>query len=102
MTFLPLASTSMSAVLPVTSALVNPLPLLYNFSATSLFDKLSVMTRKYAENALAYHLENRDYLGFRMIFKVSLNQIFSNFNTMLYTINQTKSVFYGTQQCVKV
>jgi hypothetical protein len=23
------------------------------------FDKLSVMTRKYAENALAYHLENR-------------------------------------------
>jgi hypothetical protein len=31
-------------------------------------------------------LENRDFLGFRMIFKVPLNQIFSNFNTMLYTI----------------
>jgi hypothetical protein len=31
-------------------------------------------------------LENRDFLGIRMIFKVPLNQIFSNFNTMLYTI----------------
>jgi hypothetical protein len=31
-------------------------------------------------------LENRDFLGFRMIFKVWLNQIFSNINTMLYTI----------------
>jgi hypothetical protein len=34
-------------------------------------------------------LENRDYLlilGFRMIFKVWLNQICSNFNTMLQTI----------------
>ena len=31
-------------------------------------------------------LENRDFLGFRMIFKVWLNQIFSNFNTMLWTI----------------
>jgi hypothetical protein len=31
-------------------------------------------------------LENRDFLGFRMIFKVVLNQIFSNFNTMLWTI----------------
>ena len=28
-------------------------------------------------------LENRDFLDFRMIFKVWLNQIFSNFNTML-------------------
>jgi hypothetical protein len=28
-------------------------------------------------------LENRDFLGFRMIFRVWLNQIFSNFNTML-------------------
>jgi hypothetical protein len=27
-------------------------------------------------------LENRDFLGFRMIFKVRLNQIFSNFNTI--------------------
>jgi hypothetical protein len=27
-------------------------------------------------------LENRDFLGFRMIFKVPLNQIFSNFHTM--------------------
>jgi hypothetical protein len=35
MTFLPLASTSMSAVLPVTSALVDPLPLSYSFSATN-------------------------------------------------------------------
>jgi hypothetical protein len=26
-------------------------------------------------------LENRDFLGFRMIFKVRLNQIFANFNT---------------------
>ena len=31
-------------------------------------------------------LENRDFLGFRMIFKVPLNQIFSNFSIMLYTI----------------
>jgi hypothetical protein len=31
-------------------------------------------------------LENRDFLGCRMIFKVWLNQIFSNFNTMLWTI----------------
>jgi hypothetical protein len=31
-------------------------------------------------------LENRDFLGFRMIFKVWLNQIFWNFNTMLWTI----------------
>jgi hypothetical protein len=31
-------------------------------------------------------LENRDFLDFRMIFKVGLNQIFSNFNTMLWTI----------------
>ena len=30
--------------------------------------------------------ENRDFLGFRMIFKVWLNQIFSNFHTMLWTI----------------
>jgi hypothetical protein len=28
-------------------------------------------------------LENRDFLGFRMIFKVQLNQIFSNFNHFL-------------------
>jgi hypothetical protein len=31
-------------------------------------------------------LENRDFLGFRMIFKVRLTQIFSNFNTMRRTI----------------
>ena len=31
-------------------------------------------------------LENRDFLGFRMIFKVWLNQIFSIFNSMLWTI----------------
>jgi hypothetical protein len=31
-------------------------------------------------------LENRDFLGFRMIFKVRLNQIFSNINTMRCTI----------------
>jgi hypothetical protein len=31
-------------------------------------------------------LENRDFLGFRMIFKVWLNQIFSNFNIILWTI----------------
>jgi hypothetical protein len=31
-------------------------------------------------------LENRNFLGFWMIFKVWLNQIFSNFNTMLWTI----------------
>ena len=31
-------------------------------------------------------LENKDFLGFRMIFKVWLNQIISNFNTMLWTI----------------
>jgi hypothetical protein len=31
-------------------------------------------------------LENKDFLGFWVIFKVRLNQIFSNFNTMQYTI----------------
>ena len=31
-------------------------------------------------------LENKDFLGFRKIFKEWLNQIFSNFNTMLWTI----------------
>jgi hypothetical protein len=31
-------------------------------------------------------LENRDFLGFRMIFKIWLNQIFSNFKAMLWTI----------------
>jgi hypothetical protein len=31
-------------------------------------------------------LGNRDFLGFRMIFKVWLNQIFSNFNTLWSTI----------------
>ena len=40
-------------------------------------------------------LENRDFLGFRMIFKVPLNQMFSNFNTMLYT-NKIQVMFdYG-------
>jgi hypothetical protein len=37
-------------------------------------------------------LENRDFLDFRMIFKVPLNQIFSNFNTMLYTIKYRLSL----------
>jgi hypothetical protein len=37
-------------------------------------------------------LENRNCLGFRMIFKVWLNQICSNFNTMLWTI---KYLSYG-------
>ena len=37
-------------------------------------------------------LENKDFLGFRMIFKVPLNQIFSNFNTMLYTIKYRLSL----------
>jgi hypothetical protein len=37
-------------------------------------------------------LENRDFLGFRMIFKVWLNQIFSNFNTMLYAIKYRLSL----------
>jgi hypothetical protein len=37
-------------------------------------------------------LENRDFLGFRMIFKVLLNQIFSNFNTMLWTIKYRLSL----------
>ena len=36
-------------------------------------------------------LENRDFLGFRMIFKVWLNQIFSNFNTMLCIIKYSWS-----------
>ena len=36
-------------------------------------------------------LENRDFLGFRMIFKVQLNQIFSNFNTMRCTIKSRLS-----------
>jgi hypothetical protein len=31
-------------------------------------------------------LENRDFLGFQMIFEVWLNEIFSNFNTILRTI----------------
>ena len=37
-------------------------------------------------------LENRDFLGFPMIFKVWLNQIFSNFNTMLYAIKYRLSL----------
>jgi hypothetical protein len=37
-------------------------------------------------------LENRDFLDFRMIFKVPLTQIFSNFNTMLYTIKYRLSL----------
>jgi hypothetical protein len=37
-------------------------------------------------SAALFLLENRDFLGFRMLFKVWLNQIFSNFNTMLWTI----------------
>jgi hypothetical protein len=37
-------------------------------------------------------LENRDFLGFQMIFKVPLNQIFSNFNTILYTITYRSSL----------
>ena len=37
-------------------------------------------------------LENRDFLGFRMIFKVPLNQIFSNFHTILYTIKYRLSL----------
>ena len=37
-------------------------------------------------------LDNRDFLGFRMIFKVPLIQIFSNFNTMLYTIKYRLSL----------
>jgi hypothetical protein len=39
--------------------------------------------------------EIRDFLGFRMIFKVWLNQIFSNFNTMLYTIKYRLKFDYG-------
>jgi hypothetical protein len=31
-------------------------------------------------------LENRDFLGFRMIFKVALNQIFSKFNVKYIVI----------------
>ena len=31
-------------------------------------------------------LENMDFLGFRMIFKVPLKQVFSNVNAMLYAI----------------
>jgi hypothetical protein len=37
-------------------------------------------------------LENSDFLGFRMISKVPLNQIFSNFNTMLYSIKYRLSL----------
>jgi hypothetical protein len=37
-------------------------------------------------------LENMDFLGFRIIFKVWLNQIFSNFNTMLWTIKYRLSL----------
>jgi hypothetical protein len=39
-------------------------------------------------------LENRDFLGFRMIFKVWLNQIFSNWTVnMKYTIIQLNLYF---------
>jgi hypothetical protein len=31
-------------------------------------------------------LENRDFLGFRMIFKVALNQIFLNLYLMVHSI----------------
>jgi hypothetical protein len=33
-------------------------------------------------------LENRDFLGFRMIFKVRLNQIFSTFNVGVSVITR--------------
>ena len=36
-------------------------------------------------------LKNRDFLSFRMIFKVWLNQIFSNLYTMLWTIKYRSS-----------
>jgi hypothetical protein len=37
-------------------------------------------------NLPIFDIENRDFLGFLMIFNVWLNQIFSNVNTMLWTI----------------
>jgi hypothetical protein len=37
-------------------------------------------------------LENRDFLGFQMIFNVWLDQIFSNFNIMLWTIKYRLSL----------
>jgi hypothetical protein len=52
-------------------------------------------------------LENNDFLGFQMIFKVQLNQIFSNFNTMQCTIKyRLNSIMvkltFTAQHCVKV
>ena len=43
-----------------------------------------------------FPLENRDFLCFRMIFKVPLNQIFLNFNTMLWTKIWNAGVFVIT------
>jgi hypothetical protein len=45
-----------------------------------------------SEVMVLFLLKNRDFLGFRMIFKVPLNQIFSNFNTMLYAIKYRLSL----------
>jgi hypothetical protein len=42
-------------------------------------------------------LENRDFWGFRMIFKVWLNRIFSNFNTMLWTIKYRLNLNYFSE-----
>jgi hypothetical protein len=44
-----------------------------------------------------FPLENRDFLGFRMIFKVPLNQIFLNFNTMLWIKIWNAGVFVITR-----
>jgi hypothetical protein len=42
-------------------------------------------------------LENKDFLGFRMIFKVRLNQVISIFNTMLWTIKYHSIVLKNEQ-----
>jgi hypothetical protein len=40
-------------------------------------------------------LESRDFLGFRMIFKVWLNRIFSNFNTMDSNVWKFEKIWFS-------
>jgi hypothetical protein len=69
MTFLPLASTSMSAVLPVTSTLVDPLPLSYNHEYSKLLNEL---IQKEGKDGSNYNFLRKLEADFQMT-KVSSN-----------------------------
>jgi hypothetical protein len=59
----------------------------------------TIVERGIKTHKTLFCVENRDYLGFRMIFKVWLNQIFSNFNTILWNIKyrlNSITVYYAS------